>query len=859
MSHIYRAYHAIQGLSNKQGLPTNAVYGFTNMLRKLIQEERPEYLAVAIDPPGPTIRHQQYEQYKATRRPTPEDLIQQLPYVLKVCEVLGVPVFSLDGYEADDVIGTLTRKAEAQDLEVVIVTIDKDMFQLVNDRVTVLDTRNGTRLDPEKVEEKFGVRPPQVVDVLSLVGDSSDNIPGAPGIGAKGARALIKEFGSLEKLFASREQVSRKSYRESLEQNEEIIRKSQQLVTILEDLPLDLDLEEMELSDPDREATRDLFVELQFHKLLDELIPPSKATEVQCRVVEDPQDWELLGKQLKGRTAALALFAPTGDYRQESLEAIAVCGSEGEAWYLSEAVWHGQPEQMTQLLAQSEEWVVHDLKPLYRLAEQLGWMLPDNLQDTMLMAYLVDPNQTDFSLNRLTLEYLASGVGQLEKAEGELFDPQLAGNLSEHAQAALRLFDALTPRIREQQLETLLEEIEIPLVRVLAAMEEYGVKVDTAILEKMSAEVSGHIEDLTGKIYAIAGQEFNLNSPRQLADVLFEELNLPVIKKTRKGGHYATGVEVLEALAENYEIAGLILDYRELSKLQNTYLDALPRLVNPRTGRIHTSYNQMVASTGRLSSSNPNLQNIPIRSELGRKIRRGFIAEPGYQILSADYSQIELRIMAHLSQDEVLLEAFRKGEDVHERTAQEVFGMSAMMNPKEFRRHAKVINFGVIYGLSAFGLARNLKIDRKEAQQFIDHYFERYRGVKDWIDTAVAEASEKGFVTTLFGRIRPIPEIHSKNRNLRSFAQRTAINAPIQGTAADLIKKAMVSIYHEISSSGLDSKLVSQVHDELVVEVKDQEIDRVRELVREHMEKAADLDVPLKVDLGVGPSWFDAK
>ena len=859
MSHIYRAYHAISGLTNAEGLPTNAIYGFTNMLRKLIKEDKPDYLGVAMDLPGPTVRHEQYPDYKATRPPMPEDLVKQLPYILRVCEVLGIPILSYEKYEADDVIGTLTRKAEKEGLEVVIVSIDKDLFQLVNDHVAILDTRNGTRFDPAKVEEKFGVPPDRIVDLLSLVGDASDNIPGAPGIGEKGARGLIKQYGSLDQLIARRDEVSRKSYRESLQQNEAVIRQSLELVTLHDDLPMDLCLQEMEISQPDRQAARELFVELEFLNLLEELIPPQEAASVDYQRVESREDLQALGDRIKGSRAALALLYSEGNDLEGALQAVSVTDQAHRAWCLSQELLDAESDQVGQLLGKPKQWVIHDLKPLYLLAKRRGWKLKETFHDTKLMAYLVKPNQNNFTLDQLGLEYLQHKLQKGESNDSGLFGEQSAEILCEQADLTFQLYDVLLPQLEEKKLGELLEEIEVPLIQVLARMEEHGVKVDCHLLQEMSQEAEGEITRLTQEIFEISGEEFNLNSPRQLSTVLFEKLNLPVKKKTRKAGHYATGVEVLEELAETYEIAGLILEYRELSKLKNTYLDALPKLVNPRTGRIHTSYNQMVAATGRLSSSNPNLQNIPIKSERGRKIRLAFIAEQEYQILSADYSQIELRVMAHLSQDPVMVEAFLKGEDIHARTAQEVFGMNAMMNPQEFRRHAKVINFGIMYGLSAFGLAQSLKITRNEAQQFIDNYFKKYQGVKTWIDQTLAEVHETGYVRTLFGRIRPIPEIRSKNHHSRNFAERTAINAPIQGTAADLIKKAMVSIDGEICRQNLKSKLISQVHDELVFEVENSEVEKLKKLVKEQMEKVAELRVPLQVDLAVGNSWFDAK
>ena len=858
MSNIYRAYHAIQGLTNKQGLPTNAVLGFTNMLRKLIEEEKPDYLGVAIDVPGPTIRHERYADYKATRRPMPEDLIQQIPYILQVCDVLRIPVISCERYEADDVIGTLARQAVEEGLQVVMVTIDKDMFQLVSDQVTLLDTRTMTRLDPSKVEEKFGVLPDKVVDVLSLVGDTSDNIPGAPGIGQKGARQLILEYGDLDNLLSSRDQVSRKSYRESLQENEELIRQSLDLVTIREDLPVELNLDELRLSEPEYEGARKLFAELEFSALLEVFSPTRETVQSDYRSLETVQELHELAARIEGKTAGLGLLYSVNSHPARLL-AMAVCEEKRKALSIPQELLERHPSEVAQLLSQPREWIIHDSKPLHLFARLHGWTLPDDLQDTMLMAYLVNPNPNDFSLEKLTLEYLQYKLTKAETEEEGLFGEEAVHSLCERADLALQLREVLGPQLEARNLENLLREIEEPLVGVLVRMEEHGVKVNCELLTQMSGELTRDIQELTGKIYEIADEEFNINSPKQLSVVLFEKLNLPRAKKTRKAGHYATGVEVLEELAATYEIARLILDYREMTKLKNTYLDALPRLVNPQTGRIHTSYNQTVAATGRLSSSNPNLQNIPVRSELGRKIRRAFIAESGYSILAADYSQIELCAMAHLSEDPVLVDAFLKGEDIHERTAREVFGMQALMDPHEYRRHAKVINFGIMYGLSAFGLAQSLKIDRQEAQRFIDDYFKRYQGVKAWIEETLEEVQEKGYVTTLFGRIRPIPEIQNKNWNLRNFGERTAINAPIQGTAADLIKKAMISIDHEISRRKMKSRLIMQVHDELVLEVEDSEVKQMRALVKAKMESVADLVVPLQIDLAVGSSWFDAK
>jgi len=860
MSHIYRAYYAIQGLRSKKGMPTNAVYGFTNMLRKLIKEEQPEYLGVAIDLTGPTVRHEQYEGYKSTRRPMPDDLALQIPFVLQVCEALCVPILSYPRYEADDVIGTLARKAASSNLDVVVVTIDKDMFQLVNDRITILDTRTMLRLDRNGVQEKFGVPPEKVVDVLSLVGDSSDNILGAPGIGDKGAKQLIQEYGSLENLLQHRDEVSRKTYRESLQQNEAQIRQSRELVTICDDLPLELNLEQLRKCEPNQPVARELFAELEFTSLLDEFLPPPPAAEKKYSFLETPEQIADLAAQLRGKPAAIAATLPEGPRPDGCVEGLAVAAGQGRAWFLPRQLVESQAALVGQLLLEPSMVAIHDLKPFYSLMSCFSWKLPPEIRDTMLMAYLLSPNQSNFALERMVIEYLGSKLtSPEEQGTPSLFGEALANATSEKADLTIALFNRLQPQLVEKQLEPLLKEVEMPLVEVLAAMEKIGVRVDCGLLGQMSQEMQVELTILTNRIFELAGESFNINSPRQLALILFEKLKLPQPKKTRKAGHYATGFEVLEQLGASYELPKLILEYRELSKLKGTYLDALPRLVNPKTGRIHTSYNQMVASTGRLSSSNPNLQNIPIKSEVGRKIRRAFVPEPGFRMLAADYSQIELRVMAHLSQDPVLLDSFHKDEDIHDRTAREVFGMSAVMNPKEFRRHAKVINYGIMYGLSAFGLAQNLKIDRREAQKYIDDYFKKYRGVKEWIDRTLAEARKTGYVSTMFGRIRQIPELTSSNWGLRGFGERTAVNAPIQGTAADLIKKAMVLMYREMRAKGLRSRLIMQVHDELVFEVHEEELELMRRLVKDRMEGAAELSVPIRVDLAVGSSWLEAK
>lgn len=853
MSQFYRAYYAIRRLTNREGLPTGAVFGFTSMLRKLVDEEKPDYLAVAMDLPGPTVRHEQFPDYKATRPPMPEDLSRQIPYLHRLCRVFRVPMLSHPGYEADDIIATVTRQAGESGLEVVIVTVDKDLFQIVGSGVTTLDTRTMTRFDAAKVEKKFGVGPHQLGDLLSLVGDTSDNIPGAKGIGQKGAELLLRTYGNLGNLLAHRDEVRRKSYRESLQQNEAVVLQSRELVKMYDQIPLDLDLETLRIAEPDPVEARKLFLELNFTRLLEEFLPEPETAAGEYERLESGSQFDALLNRLEGAEAALALLS--GAKGTTPVRGVGVSTGQGQGVHLTGDLLEGDPNRLLSLLNRPRRWIIHDLKPLLMLARSRGWELTSQFADTRLMAYLLTPNQNDFSLKRLATQRLQL---RLSESDAGLF-PDEEELLARSADLTLRLFRVLEPEVRSHGLEDLLVDVEIPLVQVLADMESAGVRVDPKMLETMSSEMGRKIQVLTEGIIELAGEKFNLNSPRQLGTILFEKLGLPPPKKTPKAKHYSTGVAVLQRLAGEHEIAGRILEYREQTKLKNTYLDALPGLVDADSSRIHTSYNQMVAATGRLSSSDPNLQNIPIKTDLGRQIRKAFVAEEGYRLLSADYSQIELRVMAHLSEDPVLVEAFRQEEDIHERTAAEVLDERTDLSPRERRRYAKIINFGILYGVSAFGLAQNLEIGRWEAKRLIDEYFERYQGVKRWSEATLADAYETGYVRTLFGRIRQIPELKSKNWNLRSFGERTAINAPIQGTAADLIKKAMVSTHRSIIRRGLSSRLILQVHDELVVEVLDAEMDEVRELVREKMEGVASLQVPLKVDMATGRSWYEAK
>jgi DNA polymerase I len=848
MSHIFRAHYAIRGLTNSQGVPTNAVYGFATMLRKLIRQYQPQYLAVVFDGSQPTFRHEAYQEYKANRTAMPEDLAVQFPYIRRLCEALRVPILELERYEADDIIGTFACRAGEQNLEAVIVSNDKDMFQLVCGNVQVLhQAKEDVLFDAAKVESFFGVTPRQVVDVLGLMGDSVDNVPGAPGIGEKGARDLIKRFGSLNNLLASASEVERKAYRESLQNHREQILQSKELVTIDTKVPIEVRWNELLVQTPDLEKMRVLLTDLGFQSLLKEYESeaPKEKTTLSFASVETPQQLEEAIPKLEKEERIFCYFDFDEDAStQARIRSLAIAGAD--------AGWIGRFQNGTNpglagfrglLEGSRPPKVVHNTKAARVALAQAGITLRGADWDTMLMSYLVQPNRSNH-------QFAEIAFAQLEKTLGP--EPE------ERCALVRELFQALHPKLQEMHLEQVYRDIELPLAEVLAEMENNGIRIDPALLQGMSGDFEKQIESLTQRAFELAGMDFNINSPKQLGEILFEKLNLPAPKKLKKSGQYSTSVEILEQLAQQYELPRVMLEYRQVAKLKTGYVDALPRLINPKTGRVHTSFNQTVAATGRLSSSNPNLQNIPIRSELGTKIRSAFIPSEGCVLLAADYSQIELRVLAHLSEDPVLLDAFRKGEDIHTRTATEVFGMHPGMQTGEVRRRAKAINFGIVYGQTPFGLAKELEISQKEAQEFIRRYFERYQGVKQFIDATIVETRKTQETRTMFGRLRQIPEIGSRNPALRNFAERTAVNSPIQGTAADLIKLAMIRIHARVAREQLKTKMLLQVHDELVFDVPEGEVEVAQALVQSEMEKVIELRVPLVVSIGTGKNWMEA-
>jgi DNA polymerase I len=899
MSFIFRAYHAMarqRSMSTKSGLPTAAIYVFVNMLRKLRDDFSPVYLAAVFDVAAKTFRSTQaeaitkvrkfdiktqtfteveYKGYKANRSAMPEDLAQQIPYIRRALEAYRIPILELAGFEADDVIGTLARKAAAAAHPVYVVSSDKDMMQLVNDTVCILNPpKDNLICDAAKVEEILGVPPERVVDVMALRGDSIDNIPGAPGIGDKGSVEIIRRFGSVEEALDRAAEVEKKTYRESLLNNRDTILFSKSMATIDTNVPVELNVDAMRAGDPDADSLRALFTELEFTSLLKELLPVVEAVEGHYTEAKSAEEVEqVLKARQPGTILAVAIeqkdLSPEAEEEEkedDSPEAflplmgaalsesevrpetrnVAISGTPGSAIKVK-LDSSGAADTLRAALSNAAiPKAIHDYKSaLHDLAAQRGDKQIDigNVQhDPMLYSYLLNPTYSSHRLAEVALRQM---------------NLKLSGDLAEAADITGHLASQLRAEIEQQGLLKLYDEIDLPLVPVLARMEQAGVKIDTAALAGMSVDLDRESSIAAAKIYEIAGMEFNVGSPKQLGDVLFNRMNLPKPVKYGKGRTISTAVDVMETLAEDHPIARMVLDYRQLTKLKSTYVDTLPALINPSTGRVHTTFGQTGTATGRLSSANPNLQNIPIRTELGRGIRAAFIAEPGNVLLTADYSQIELRLLAHFSHDSLLVEAFRRGDDIHTLTASQVFGVPPLMVSADHRRQAKVVNFGIVYGLSAFGLSQNLGIETSEAKQFITSYFEKYAGVRAFIDKTLEEARRDLHVKTLHGRIRPIPDINSKNFTARGFAERTAVNTPLQGTAADLIKIAMIRIDAGLREREMKSRMTLQVHDELVFEVPEDEIDVMKSLVREQMERVHELDVPLLVEIGVGQNWRD--
>jgi DNA polymerase-1 len=882
MSFIFRAYHAMQRsrpMSNRDGLPTAAIYVFVNMIKKLRQDFAPRYFAAVFDVGGEVFRDEQaramptlrkwngktqsfddvnYEGYKANRAAMPEDLRRQIPYIRRALEALRIPILEAEGFEADDVIGTLAREAAEQAYEVFIVSGDKDMMQLVTPQVKILNPqKDNLILDPAKVTETLGVPPEKVVDVMALRGDAVDNIPGAPGIGDKGSVDLIVEFGSVEAVLDRAAEVKRKSYRESLEQNRDSVLLSKELVTIDCHVPLNLDLATMETQQPDVEACRELFTELEFTSMLKDLAPATPAVAVE--LIEEPTEEQSAAfykaAHAHGFAFALDAAAPVPQETEDEVPqtmslldvaeaaekqasfSVGVCADPATALHLPLTA------ELRALLADAAiPKATHDLKLALHVLETQGVALCGPVDDTMLLSYALNPTHTTQSLADV-----AARNGQ-----------PAPSTLAAGAAAICALAPVLRKQVDEADLSRVYQEIDLPLAPVLFRMEQAGVRIDLGVLDGLSKRFAVELQQVSERIYELAGERFNINSPKKLGVVLFTKLGLPAPAARGKSKSISTAQDVLEFLADQHEVPRLVLEFRHLSKLKSTYIDALPLLADSAS-RVHTTFQAAATATGRLSSVNPNLQNIPIRTELGREIRAAFTSTPGTQLLSADYSQIELRLLAHFSGDPLLMRAYQNDEDIHTLTASEVFGVPAETMDKETRSRAKAVNFGIVYGISPFGLATQLGIPQAEAKAYIERYFARYVGVKEFIEKTLEQTRREGSVRTLFGRVRPIPDISSRSGNQRGFAERTAINTPLQGTAADLIKLAMIAIDRQLTERKLKTRMVLQVHDELLFEVPLDETAEVEALVRTEMEGAVKLNVPLVAALAFGANWRDLK
>ncbi len=859
-NNFYRSYYAIRGLTNSSGLATNAVYGFTMTLRKLIKDHKPAAIGVAFDVGKSTFRHKMYADYKKDRKPMPDDLKVQVPLVNELCSGFRIPILTSEDYEADDLIGALARRGAEAGYDVIIATSDKDFFQLVGGNIRFFHTGRDKMYDEKEVEKDYGLPPSKVVDVMAIWGDTSDNIPGVKGIGEKGAKQLIQEFGSLDAIYEDLERVSKPAQRKKLEASKDDALLSRDLATIRDDIEIEIDIESLSYDAPDTNKLHDLFARLEFSTLLAEYLPDASSDATSYRRVETGSEIEQVSSH-----ETIAIGIESSDKGGAALDILSVSGDDG----LSLVVSLADPEPdvlkaLSSLLNGSQRFVTHDIKRLTTALEKHDLPVPSSLDDTMLESYVLNPGAYGHDLATLAREKLARAVTDrkelFKKQESFAWEDDSLALAAEPAALTLRLHRTFAPELsKEPALEKIYRDVELPLAPILHRMETTGIRIDTDLLEEMSATMAAQLDELETAIYSGAGEEFNINSPSQLGTILFEKMSLPVLKKTAKTKSYSTGQEVLEQLASmGHDVPRLIIEHRELHKLKSTYVDALPQLVDSN-GRIHTSFNQAVAATGRLSSSDPNLQNIPVRTEQGRAIRKAFVADDGNVLLAADYSQIELRVLAHMCGDEGLIDAFRRGVDIHKATAAKVFNVAEPLVNDEQRRASKTINFGVLYGMSAFRLSNELGISRAEAKDFIDAYFSRYPKIREFLDATLEEARATGRVRTMSGRIRYIPEIHNRSFTVRSNAERMATNAPIQGTAADLLKLAMITLDRTLAETHPKARMLLTVHDEIVIEVPEAHAEETADLVRTTMENQFELAVPLRVDTGWGPSWYEAK
>lgn len=869
---LYRTFYALPQLTTSYGQIVNAVYGFTMILSRLLEEEKPEYMMIIFDTPVPTFRHKEFKEYKANRKKMPDELINQIPLIKEIINNYNIPIYSKEGYEADDIIGTIAKEAEKRNCDTIIVTGDKDAFQLISPHTKIMTTIKGVTevkiYDEESIRKKYGIDPGKIVDVLALKGDSSDNIPGVPGIGEKTALALIKKFGNLKDILNNVDQISKKSLRENIKKYEDQILMSKRLATIVREVPITYDFDAAKIKSPNYNELWGIFKKLEFKNLLKKIAPQinQEKTNLKYNLIDTIGKLKELTNRIKeNKYFSFCLINSSDNPILSNILGIALSLKDNEIYYLPLVPLN----LMESTKCLSTELVLSQLRPFYeneriiKISHNLKFdfivlhrykvgLRGDNF-DVMIAAYLLNPSMEKYNLRNLFWEYLKYLKDEDKKNQEKKV--KSIDDTCEDARNILRLKDILEEKMKEKNLISLFKEIEMPLVKILGKMEMNGFKVNIDFLKEMSQKMNFRLKELEEIIYNLAGTEFNINSPKQLSVILFEKLKLPIIKKTKTG--YSTNAGALNILAPHHKIVSFILEYRELDKLKNTYIDKLPLLVNNKTKRIHTSFHQTVTSTGRLSSSEPNLQNIPIRTEMGKEIRRAFIAEEGFILLSADYSQVELRILAHLSGDESLINAFKNDEDIHIHTAAEIFGLDQDIINQQMRRMAKVINFGIIYGMSSYGLAQNLGLEREEAEKYIYNYFFRYQGVKRYIEREKEEARNKGYIITLLKRRRYLEGINSKDKNIREFNERIAINTPIQGSAADLIKIAMIKISESFKRERFKSKLLLQIHDELIFEVYKPELEKVKSVIKDIMEHSLELSVPLKVNLNVGDNWAE--
>ncbi len=871
-SYCYRAFYAIKELRNSKGKPTNAVYGFILMLKKLLEKEKPAYIGVAFDLKGPTFRHEQFEDYKAHRKPMPDDLVSQMSLIKDIISAYNIPIFEKQGFEADDVLATIAKKMSREGIEVYIVTGDKDMLQVVDKNIKVYSAHKDDFIyDSEAVKERFsGLGPENITDFIALAGDAADNIPGVAGIGEKTAVELIKEFGSLDNLYKNLDKIKSEPRKKMLSEQEDNARMSKELATVDSDVPIEIDAGVMAVRGPDSEKLLDIFKELEFKNFAREIASCNSDVhrDANYKTIAGPEDFEVFMRELKTKKEFVLDIETTSERPMEAkLVGISFCWKEGEAYYIpllniGEALKELKPILEDESIKKIGQNIKYDKLVLSNYGVEVNGVS----YDTMIASYLLNPSRMSHGLDDIAFEYLDHKMTSIDELLGtgkkrvtmDMVDVEKVSRYScEDSDVTLRLKNVFEKEILKKELESLFNDIELPLVDVLGKMEKNGIKIDVGFLKETSSCMEDELSALIKGIYRIAGEEFNINSPKQISCILFEKLGLPVVKKTKTGA--STDVEVLERLSSLHPLPKELLRYRELFKLKSTYVDALPELINKKTGRLHTSFNQAVTATGRLSSSNPNLQNIPIKTEEGRKIRKAFIGEGNNFIMAADYSQIELRILAHLSKDPELVSAFENNRDVHTHTASLIFGVNESEVTPEMRANAKTVNFGIIYGISAFGLSKSLNIDPASAQQFIDSYFERYPAVRVYMEDKIEEARSAGYVTTLFNRRRYIPEIKTGGMREQQQAERIAINTPVQGSAADLIKIAMINIYRAMKKKNFKSLMTLQVHDELVFEVPKGELDKMKELVKEEMEGAVKLSVPIKVSVQYGKNWLEMK